>query len=411
MAGEWTLVEYRPGRYAKVTASGEFLGMATEAETREWFEGQGPQKPLVKAPHRCPELRLGTRDRTPSVTDPATAARETVAQLKAQLGLDMPVAESKPAEPPQEPKTQAEPDTEASIGEPEVSPRPEGSIPRNQAGAKPFSEAAPSTELQDPRPEAVPEAPARGPEPEIEVKLKREPETGTPDNGARAADKPPATMPAWGPTPRVRSGAVDDELPIGLPEQEVVREAKRESPTPEPEPEPADTETIVIGASSERDTEPELELEDDLLDNDEFRPDDELSGEDELEIEAELGTSGAMASRTEPDARAAEAPAVPSAAASDAADRWLWLDPGYAHQSGLAGSELAAFLQQAVELFQAKDWTGGRKPGRLVVHPDQLTDGMKPVAEALGLDVVSDPRVTRGTFRLGLSEKRKKATP
>ena len=26
----WTLVEYRPGRYAKVTKSGEFLGTATE---------------------------------------------------------------------------------------------------------------------------------------------------------------------------------------------------------------------------------------------------------------------------------------------------------------------------------------------------------------------------------------------
>ena len=34
---DWTLIEYRPGRYAKVAADGAFLGTATEAEIRAWF--------------------------------------------------------------------------------------------------------------------------------------------------------------------------------------------------------------------------------------------------------------------------------------------------------------------------------------------------------------------------------------
>ena len=106
----------------------------------------------------------------------------------------------------------------------------------------------------------------------------------------------------------------------------------------------------------------------------------------------------------EPELETRDASPVRQVAASDAADRWLWLDPGHSSRTGLAGPELSAFLRQAVELFRAKDWTGGQKPGRLAVHPTQETDGLKRVAEDLGLAVVIDPRVTRGTYRLGFPE-------
>ena len=38
---EWTLVEYRPGRYVKVSLEGDVIGKATEAEARAWFSRRG----------------------------------------------------------------------------------------------------------------------------------------------------------------------------------------------------------------------------------------------------------------------------------------------------------------------------------------------------------------------------------
>lgn len=38
---DWSLVEYRPGRYVKLSADGEVLGKATEAEARAWFARRG----------------------------------------------------------------------------------------------------------------------------------------------------------------------------------------------------------------------------------------------------------------------------------------------------------------------------------------------------------------------------------
>ena len=88
-------------------------------------------------------------------------------------------------------------------------------------------------------------------------------------------------------------------------------------------------------------------------------------------------------------------------------DQWLWVDPRQESGYRPASFDLAAFLQRAIALFQGKEWTGGQKPGRLAVHPSQARDGLKDIAEGLGLEVVSDPLVSPGTYRLGLAEARK----
>jgi hypothetical protein len=87
----------------------------------------------------------------------------------------------------------------------------------------------------------------------------------------------------------------------------------------------------------------------------------------------------------------------------DNADRWLWVDPRQENGYSPSTFDLEAFLRRAVALFQAKTWTGGQKPRRLAVHPNQVTDGLEPVAKALGMEVIGDPLVTPGTYRLGLA--------
>jgi hypothetical protein len=95
--------------------------------------------------------------------------------------------------------------------------------------------------------------------------------------------------------------------------------------------------------------------------------------------------------------------ALPGPLASDGRDRWLWVDPRQEPGYDLGALDLAAFLSRASDLFRSKEWTGGRKPARLAAHPIEVENGLKAMAESLGLELVSDPRVTAGTYRLGLA--------
>ena len=65
--------------------------------------------------------------------------------------------------------------------------------------------------------------------------------------------------------------------------------------------------------------------------------------------------------------------------------------------------DLAAFLSRAARRLKSKQWAGGREPARIAVHPDQVANGLKPVADTFGLEVVTDPTVPKGTYRLGLA--------
>jgi hypothetical protein len=78
------------------------------------------------------------------------------------------------------------------------------------------------------------------------------------------------------------------------------------------------------------------------------------------------------------------------------------VDPRQERGYDVGAFDLAAFLSRAVDLFRSKEWTGGRDPARLAAHPDEVANGLKAMAESLGLEVVSDPRVSNGSFRLGL---------
>lgn len=82
---------------------------------------------------------------------------------------------------------------------------------------------------------------------------------------------------------------------------------------------------------------------------------------------------------------------------------YLWVDPSREAGYNPRTFDQAAFLSRAVALFQAKAKWGGRRPQTVIAHPDQAENGLQPVARSLGLQVVSDPAVTAGTYRLGLS--------
>jgi hypothetical protein len=91
----------------------------------------------------------------------------------------------------------------------------------------------------------------------------------------------------------------------------------------------------------------------------------------------------------------------------DGHDRWLWVDPRQEHGYDVGTFDLKAFLSRAVARFRSKEWTGGREPSRLAAHPSEVANSLKAMAERLGLEVVVDPRITPGTYRLGLTSDEK----
>jgi hypothetical protein len=83
-------------------------------------------------------------------------------------------------------------------------------------------------------------------------------------------------------------------------------------------------------------------------------------------------------------------------------DLWLWVDPRYEGGYSPATFDLSTFLQRAISLFQSKPWSGGQRPGRIAVHAKEATDDFESVAQHLELAVIEDPRVSSGTYWLGL---------
>ncbi|MGD8463499.1 MAG: hypothetical protein PVI09_06500 [Anaerolineae bacterium] len=273
MADDWTLVEYRPGRYAKVTPEGEFLGMASTAETQAWFAAQ--RKRVI--PRSVPDF-LVKRHGAPVLEAPSSPSPE----IKSGSGPQPTSGEDVPAEVESSAPDEIDGGTvPPTVTEPEKDDRHERDVVHKAAAAE-------------------------------------------------------------------RGVAVDPQVQA--------REA---------------------GTASDLGPEP---------------------GESELE-EPEPAPQASEASSPEPEAQIIEA-----AAGRDGVDQWLWVDPRQEGSYNPASFDLALFLERAVALFESKAWTGGRKPRRLAVHPNQVTDNLTPVAEKLGLEILSDSQVSPGTYRLGLAE-------
>ena len=87
----------------------------------------------------------------------------------------------------------------------------------------------------------------------------------------------------------------------------------------------------------------------------------------------------------------------------------LWIDPRKPGQE----VDWTAALKEGAALFQTKPRWGGATPEVVLAKPahrdgsgtPQAENGLRPVAEVLGLHVVANPTVTAGTFRLVLARK------
>jgi hypothetical protein len=373
LGSDWTLIEFRPGRYAKVTPAGTFVGRATEAEIRAWFAAQEGE------------------------VEPDSGSRSRVLPEQADLLALEPESLLVVAQAPD-----PMPESESSLDQAELpAPEPEAEPPLHEV-EMPASEPEPvldQVEVADPEPELLldlVEAPAPEPEPEplldqVEVPVP-EPQ---PELVLDQGEKPP---PELEPEPLLDQ----IEVPVPEPQPELLLD-QAEMPAPELEPEPLLHQAELPPPESEPLSSPfDLEPDVDLHVEPEpttlrtaprpsaFVVEDQLEDRDDSEA--------GPAATPEPEPFAPEPPA-------DAGnlDRWLWVDPR--QESGYDPStfDVEAFLGRAVALFQSKPWTGGRKPRRLMVHPGQLIDSLENVAEVLGLEVVSAPTVTPGTYRLGLA--------
>ena len=107
-----------------------------------------------------------------------------------------------------------------------------------------------------------------------------------------------------------------------------------------------------------------------------------------VDADLDTGASGTQTDALEPDS-------------PGAGELWLWVDPRYESGYSPATFDLSAFLRRAITLFQGKPWTGGNRPAKIAVHSEAAKD-LEPVAERLGLAVVEDARVSKGTYWLGL---------
>lgn len=380
MARDWALIEFRPGRYAKISPGGDFLGMATEAEVRAWFgAGEGARKP---SPYRA-TAHPTTRQTEPSPSDESPA-----------LG-------PKPVARPEEPERTLAPSTPVpsqpppAATSPRAEPKPLPPFLEHLRGAsapiQPKAAEPPATQ----EPKLLPPFLLR------KLGQDRPPDAPAPpetlaDSPAIAADTPPDLAP-----PPLIEKRAEGHPP---PEQPAPQE-----PTPQESPFGAEEEPLDLLDLDEdpEETEPdEAPIQPPLLpeEADEDEPD-----EEDPETEEEKGGDEpfllfpGLPSPTG-RARPAVASAPPSAEtpSQDSAGRWLWLDPRQDARHNPMAFDLAAFLQRAIALFQSKDWTGGQKPGRLAIHPDQMADGLSALADSLGLEIECDPLVNPGTYRLGL---------
>jgi len=393
MTTAWSLLEYRPGRYVKVTPEGDFLGKATEAEVKAWFASQGWLSPAVSEPKPQPAAVEEAAPVPPAEREPAPIGHTASDPLAwFSFAPEPRVSHSLEPEPlPVDLKKQGpqfdrvlglvEPDAEADVV---MAPEPDTPV----AEADQADEPALQLSIE---PGSAEEEPADEPEAEAGAVVAREPDT--PVAEADQADEPALQL-------SIEPGSAEEE-PADEPEAEadVVMAPEPDTPVAEADQadEPAPQLSIEPGSAEEEPAdEPEAEMDQDL--------------QSDEEADRSLEPSPDMREWTESPARPTEAHsgAEPeSGEEASAMDQWLWVDPRQESGYRPASFDLAAFLQRAIALFQGKEWTGGQKPGRLAVHPSQARDGLKAIAEGLGLEVVSDPLVSPDTYRLGLAEARK----
>jgi hypothetical protein len=85
---------------------------------------------------------------------------------------------------------------------------------------------------------------------------------------------------------------------------------------------------------------------------------------------------------------------------------WLWLDA----RQGKKTTNWTAALVQGVAVFQTKDRSGDQRPKVVKAYPEQANREVKAAAQALGLQVVVDPKMPPGTFKLGLEAREEQRT-
>jgi hypothetical protein len=344
---EWALLEFRPGRYVKVTAAGEVLGRPTDEEIKAWFASRG----------------WGV-DSTPGslslyLDQPAEAAVEAPKTVT----LDLPPETQVPVE------AHPTPEVASDAPQPLSSPMPPSVADSLSRGA----EEVPVIAM--PLPEVSSEATPSEPEPHTQLRDADKAEAAPVQVDAVSAAEPQDyERPRPEPEAREISTGLATELPavelepllgdsVALPDDvgEFAPEPLRETPVTVPPSAPTHGEAIPALRESQ---------------------------------EAGPGT---------PQSRVA--PAEDEAPAVDGTGRWLWVDPRQEGGYGQASYDVAAFLGRAVELFEGKPWAGGKNPSRLAVHPDHITEDLESAAEALGLEVLGDARVMGGTYMLGLGDR------
>lgn len=77
---------------------------------------------------------------------------------------------------------------------------------------------------------------------------------------------------------------------------------------------------------------------------------------------------------------------------------WLAIAPSLA--GWRPGQDLRPYLTRAMELYANKPWADGR-PNALRANPVDASNGAGVAGQDLGLAIVPDARVIRGTFWLG----------
>ena len=384
MARDWALIEFRPGRYAKISPDGEFLGMATESEVRAWFSaGESARKPSVRKPPR------------PLATDSPPQI------LTEQPSPGRPSAPPKPATPPEEPKPTPTP-TPSAATQPEQPP----------AALSPRTEPKPLPPFLEhlrgaPEPIITPEPPpVQEPKPLPPFLIRKREQ----DHPPEATTKPEIVTESPAFAAEAPSGSPPPDPIVRAPEEYRVADqpTMKEPPPPKADLYPVEQslDLLDLDEGSEESYEPPVQAvlwpqEPDEEWLDETDQDEEETG---ASISPISGTP-AWLSSTQP-APVEPPPSDEPSIRQDDAGRWLWLDPRQDVGHNPPSFDLAAFLQRAIDLFQSKEWTGGQKPGRLAIHPDQMVVGLSALAESLGLEVECDPLVNPGTYRLALPKDR-----
>jgi hypothetical protein len=345
---EWALLEFRPGRYVKVTATGEVLGRPTDEEIRTWFASRG----------------WGVDSTPGSLSLHLDQPTEEAAEEPSTVTLDLPLETQVPGE------AHRRPEVARDGPQPPSSPMPPATDPLSNG-----AEEVPLIAM----PEPVVSSEATPSEPEPQTQLR--------GSGTDKAETAPVQVDG------VSVAELQDyERPRPEPEaREIVTGLASELPTVELEP--------LLGDS--------VAPPDDVG---EFAP--EPLRETPVSVPPSAPTHDeaihALRKSQEPGSGMPQSRAAPSEdepAEVDGTGRWLWVDPRQEGGYGQASYDVAAFLGRAVELFEGKPWAGGKNPSRLAVHPDHITEDLESAAEALGLEVLGDARVMGGTYMLGLGDR------